>query len=156
MFQLTWSVDQSKPSERDSRKGAVTIGGRVGCDRQARSIAREPVAELPIEVVTLLFVGCRYPLTRQQSELLIYKLSGMASGAFSKEIDYLGVGKQWLPDASRLADALYLALHDSIAVSIELDQARAFALYQVLRVTYAGQPPNALTCLYESLKKRYH
>ena len=36
MFQLTCSVAQSKPSERDSRKGAVTIGGRVDCDREAR------------------------------------------------------------------------------------------------------------------------
>lgn len=96
-----------------------------------------------------------YTLSRQQAALLIYKLSGMASGAFPREIDYLGAGRDWLPDASRLADSLYLALHESIDVSIDLDHAGAFALYQVLRVTYTGRPPNALSYLYESLKRRY-
>jgi hypothetical protein len=107
------------------------------------------------QVLTLKSDNRAYTLSRQQAELLIYKLSAMASGAFSREIDYLGAGKEWLPDASRLADSLYLALHDSIDVSIELDRARGFALYQVLRVTYTGRPPNALTSLYESLERRY-
>ena len=106
-------------------------------------------------MVTLEFSGRAYTLTRQQTALLIYKLSGMAGGAFSKEIDYLGGGEEWLEDAARLADSLYLAFHDRMDVSINLGPPRAFALYQTLRVTYTGLAPNALSCLYESLKTKY-
>ncbi|MGP0033620.1 MAG: hypothetical protein ACLP4R_03440 [Solirubrobacteraceae bacterium] len=79
----------------------------------------------------------------------------MASGALSKEMDYLNAGSEWLWDARQLADSLYLALHDSVDVSLELDDAKALALYHVLRVTYTGRPPNALSRLYEALRTSY-
>ena len=116
---------------------------------------QKPQLNFTTQVLTLKSDNRTYTLSRQQAALLIYKLSGMASGAFSREIDQLGAGTDWLPDASRLADSLYLALHESIDVTIELDHAGAFALYQVLRVTYTGRPLNALSSLYESLKRRY-
>lgn len=106
-------------------------------------------------VLTLLFDSQAYPLQRQQVALLIYKLSALASGALPREIDYLGAGEGWLADASRLADSLYLALHDSSGVTIELQSAEAFALYQTLRVTYTGPPDNRLSRLRDSLGTRY-
>ena len=97
-----------------------------------------------------------YVLTDQQAARLIHKLSGLAAGTLATEIDYLGAGTDWLPTAADLADALYLALYDSVDQSTKLDHPGAYALYQALRVTYTGQPPNALACLYSSLEKIYH
>jgi hypothetical protein len=55
---------------------------------------------------TIRLGGTEYSLTRQTVELLIYKLSGYAAGAFPRDVELLGVGSGWLPDAGLLAAAL--------------------------------------------------
>lgn len=91
-----------------------------------------------------------YPLTQQQVELLIYKLAGYTRGAFPKDVELLGAGAAWLPAAGRLAEQLETGISDEDGRVIALNDATAFALYQVLRLTYTGRP-TTLSRLYDSL-----
>lgn len=91
-----------------------------------------------------------YPLTHQQVELLIYKLAGYARGAFPKDVELLGAGAAWLPAAGRLAEQMENGISDEDGRAIALNDATAFALYQVLRLTHTGRP-TTLSRLHDSL-----
>lgn len=104
--------------------------------------------------VTLEFDGHAYPLPGQTIELLIYKLAGNARGTFARDLDELGAGTSWLPAAGLLADEMQAAMGDEDGRPVRLDEARAFALHQVLRFT-AKTRPSTLTSLADVLSDRY-
>lgn len=76
-----------------------------------------------------------------------------AKGAFPKDIELLGAGTQWLGSAGELAQEMQAAKAGN-ADPIVLHQDRAFALYQILRLTYTGRP-TVLSRLYDVLRERY-
>jgi hypothetical protein len=104
--------------------------------------------------VTVELDGEPYRLTSQQVEMLIYKLAGSASGAFPRDVELLGAGTAWLRGAAELARALQRATADAGGPPVTLDKERAFALYQILRITYTGRP-TTLSRLYDSLFEVY-
>jgi hypothetical protein len=104
--------------------------------------------------VTLELRGEPYGLTSQQAEMLIYKLAGSAAGAFPRDVELLGAGSEWLGGAAKLARALQVAMADESGSPVVLDTARAFALYQILRITYTGRP-TTLSRLYDELVEMY-
>jgi hypothetical protein len=104
--------------------------------------------------VTLDFDSHAYQLSGQTIELLIYKLAGNARGTFARDLDELGAGMDWLPAAGLLADELHVAMGDEDGQPVLLDEARAFALHQVLRFT-AKTRPGTLSSLADVLSDRY-
>ncbi len=121
------------------------VAAAAGCSHE--SVRRIVAAD---GVVTVEFAGHGYPLTRDQVELLVYKLAGYAVGAFPRDVDLLGAGSGWLAAAGTLARALQAALSDEEGDPVRLDQEQAFALHQVLRLTHLTIP-SALAQLYASL-----
>jgi hypothetical protein len=95
-----------------------------------------------------------FQLTGQQIEMLIYKLAGSAQGAFPKDIELLGAGSDWLPAAAKLADDLQGAMADEDGNPVCLDPSSAFALYQILRLTYFGSL-TVLSRLFSALNATY-
>jgi hypothetical protein len=105
-------------------------------------------------VVSVELSGAAYPLTRQTVELLIYKLSGYARGAFPRDVELLGAGTAWLSDAGRLGKELEGALSDEVGGVVTLDRGHALALYQVLRLTQMTIP-STLSRLYDALETKH-
>ncbi len=93
-------------------------------------------------------------LPGQTVELLIYKLAGNADGRFAADLNVLGAGTGWLPAAGALADELHAATADESGCALQLDDKRAFALHQVLRLTQMTRP-TALSSLAEALANSY-
>jgi hypothetical protein len=89
-------------------------------------------------VVALELDGTSYPLTAQEAEVLIYKLDGMAKGAFPQDLRMLAAGADWLPAAGQLASDLGVARSDDEGKPVVIDEAKGFALFQILRLTYFG------------------
>ena len=79
-----------------------------------------------------------YSLTEKEVEVLIYKLDGMAKGAFPGDLQLLASGNDWLPAAGQLAAALQRARADAEGDPVVVDQLQGFALFQILRLTYFG------------------
>lgn len=104
--------------------------------------------------VTLELDRHTFSLPGQTVELLIYKLAGNASGAFARDLEMLGAGSGWLVAARVLADELHAAMADDNGAPVALDDARAFALHQVLRLTEMTRP-NTLSSLAERLRDKY-
>jgi len=104
--------------------------------------------------VTLEVGSESYLLTGQQVEMLIYKLSGSAQGAFPGDIQRLGAGTDWLPAAGELAERLQEAMADEDGKPVPLDDASGFALYQILRLTQFGGL-TVLSRLFDALHARY-
>jgi hypothetical protein len=121
------------------------VAEAAGCSHE--SVRRIVAAD---GVVVLDFAGSTYPLTRDQVELLVYKLAGYAAGAFPRDVDLLGAGNEWLAPAGKLANALQSALSDENGSPVTLDQKQAFALHQVLRLTHLTIP-STLARLFEVL-----
>ena len=104
--------------------------------------------------VTLELDNHAYPLPGQTIDLLIYKLAGNARGTFASDLDLLGAGTSWLVAAGALADELHAAVADEEGKPVQLDQPRAFALHQVLRLTEMTRP-STLSSLAEVLRDKY-
>lgn len=104
--------------------------------------------------VTIEFGEHAYVLPGQTVELLIYKLAGNADGRFAADLNVLGAGTGWLPAAGALADELHAATADESGCALQLDDKRAFALHQVLRLTQMTRP-TALSSLAEALANSY-
>lgn len=104
--------------------------------------------------VTLEFDGHAYPLPGQTIDLLVYKLAGNARGTFAHDLELLGAGSAWLAAATVLADELHAAMADEDGNPLVLDEARAFALHQVLRLTEMTRP-SILSSLAEALRETY-
>jgi hypothetical protein len=62
----------------------------------------------------------------------------MAKRAFPGDLQLLAAGSHWLPAAGDLAAALHRAQADVEGEPVVIDQARGFALFQILRLTYFG------------------
>jgi hypothetical protein len=104
--------------------------------------------------VTLELDGKSFQLTDQQIEMLIYKLDGMAKGAFPGDLQLLAVGNEWLPYSRKLADAFQLAREDENGQPVVLDEGTGYALFQILRLTYFGGR-TVLSELFDALLARY-
>jgi hypothetical protein len=103
---------------------------------------------------TLVLGAEEFTLTEHQVEMLIYKLGGSAKGAFPKDIELLDAGTEWLTGAGELADTLHRTQAGQDSGPIVLGDRFAFALYQILRLTYTGRP-TVLSHLYDVLFGKY-
>jgi hypothetical protein len=83
--------------------------------------------------------GATYVMTEHVTRMLEYKASGFARNAFPGDVEQLGAGTKWLADADQLARELQ-AVGRGEAQSIRLTKRTAWALYQILRLTYTGRP----------------
>jgi hypothetical protein len=104
--------------------------------------------------VAIALDGQEYVLPGQTIDLLIYKLAGNARGSFPKDVQLLKAGDRWLAAAGVLADELHAAMADDDGNPIEVDEPRAFALWQVLRATEMMRP-STLHDVAERLRQRY-
>ena len=104
--------------------------------------------------VTIALDGQEYLLPGKTIDLLTYKLAGNARGSFPHDVELLSAGDGWLAAAGALADELYAAMGDENGKPVELDEVRAFALWQVLHATEMMRP-GALHSLAEQLRQRY-
>jgi hypothetical protein len=119
------------------------IADAAGCSHE--SVRRIVAAD---GVVIVEFRRRSYPLTREQVELLIYKLVGYGAGRFPRDVELLAAGDRWLPAAAQLAEVLQAALSEEGVV--KLDAKQAFALHQVLRLTRMTIP-SSLASLADAL-----
>jgi hypothetical protein len=147
---------KARAARRQAMRGAVGAGAPLRDVAKQAGCSHEAVRRLASSqgLAVLLLAEAEYPLTEEQIEVLIYKLAGAARGAFPKDIELLAAGADWLIPAAELADALNDAQADDEAKPIVLDERLAFALYQVLRLTYTGRP-TVLSRLYDDLLGRY-
>lgn len=79
--------------------------------------------------VTLELDGETFRLTARQVEVQIYKLSGLAQGAWPGEIERLGAGTDWLPDAAKLAHQLQAAMANEEGAPVKLTEKTGWPLY---------------------------
>jgi hypothetical protein len=121
------------------------VANAAGCSHE--SVRRIVAAD---GVVMVEFRRQSYPLTKEQVELLIYKLAGYGAGRFPRDVELLDAGDRWLPTAAQLAMALQVALGEEGV--IKLDAKQAFALHQVLRLTRMTIP-SSLASLAEALRE---
>lgn len=105
-------------------------------------------------VVLLEIDGTSYSLTEKEVEVLVYKLDGMAKGAFPGDLQLLAAGSDWLPAAGQLGADLQRAQADEEGDPVVIDQARGFALFQILRLTYFGGL-SVFSEIFQSLLARY-
>jgi hypothetical protein len=105
-------------------------------------------------VVTFELDGQEYRLTEKEVEVLIYKLDGIAKGAFPGDVQLLAAGSDWLPDAGGLAADLQHARSDEDGAPVVIDEARGFALFQILRITYFGGE-SVFSQIFQILLSRY-
>jgi hypothetical protein len=127
---------------RQAIVAAVELGAALREVARAADCSHESVRRIVAAdgAVTVELNGEAYRLTSQQVEMLVYKLTGSANGAFPRDIELLGAGTEWLRGAAELARALQVAVADKEGGPVVLDAQRAFALYQILRITYTGRP----------------
>lgn len=104
--------------------------------------------------VTLELDGHDYRLTQKEVEVLIYKLDGTAKGAFPGDLQLLAAGSEWLPAAGELAVDFQRAQADEEGEPVVIDQARGFALFQILRLTYFGGE-SVFSAIFQALLARY-
>jgi hypothetical protein len=104
--------------------------------------------------VVIALDGNEYLLPGKTIDLLVYKLAGNARGSFPNDVQLLNAGGGWLAAAGVLADELHAAKGDDDGKPVKLDEARGFAVWQVLRATEMMRP-STLHNLAERLRRRY-
>jgi hypothetical protein len=97
--------------------------------------------------------GAMYSITRKQLEVLLYKCSGYAAGAFMQDVELVEAGTDWLPAAGELAHELE-RMQRGDTRPIKLTDETGFALYQVLRLSYMTRPSD-IASLYDALHRRF-
>jgi hypothetical protein len=97
--------------------------------------------------------GAMYSITRRQLEVLLYKCSGYAAGAFMQDGALVEAGTDWLPAAGELAHELE-RMQRGDTRPIKLTDKTGFALYQVLRLSYMSRPSD-ISSLYDALHRRF-
>lgn len=125
------------------------VSEAAGCSHE--SVRRIVAAD---GVVTLELDGESYQLTDQQVEMLIYKLDGIAKGAFPGDVQLLAIGTDWLPHAATLAKDMQIARADEDGRPLVLGAPAGYALFQILRLTYLGGL-TVLSQLFDALLHRY-
>jgi len=148
------SFREATAVRRVAMREAVQAGVPLRDVARAAECSHESVRRIAVSdgAATLLVGAERYDLTEEQVDMLVYKLAGSAKGAFPKDIELLGAGTRWLGTAGELAQTMQVAKADDDADPVVLDQDRAFALYQILRLTYTGRP-TVLSRLYDALRE---
>lgn len=146
----------ARGERREAMRAAVRLGAPLRDVARAADCSHEAVRRLAASEgsVLVLLSSQEYPLTEEQADMLIYKLAGSARGSFPKDIELLGAGTDWLPAAAELAHALNEAKEEDEAEPIVLDESSAFAMYQILRLTYTGRP-TVLSRLYDALLESF-
>ncbi|HVM56137.1 MAG TPA: hypothetical protein VMT74_01660 [Gaiellaceae bacterium] len=146
----------ARSARRQAMRAATSAGAPLRDVARAAECSHEAVRRLAnSDGAVVLTLGVdEYPLTEEQVEMLVYKLAGSARGAFPKDIELLGAGTGWLESAAELATVMHDAQASDDEDSIVLDDHRAFAMYQVLRLTYTGRP-TVLSHLYDTLTERF-
>ncbi len=77
-----------------------------------------------------------FQVSEPQTRALIYKAEGYGRGAFPGDVEKLDAGERWLLSALDLARSMRRVHVGLDSEPIELDREHAFALYQILRLTY--------------------
>jgi hypothetical protein len=95
-----------------------------------------------------------FVLPGQTIDVLLYKLAGYGQGNFAPDLSKLQAGTEWLAGAATVARELVAAKADEAAGPVVLNDFRAFALHQVLRLT-AMDRPSVLYDLADDLRERY-
>lgn len=144
--------------ERRRRAIIGAVQGGVGLREvsKAAQCSHEKVRRIVAAdgVVTVTLNADDYSLTEKQVEVLIYKLDGMAKGAFPGDLQLLAAGSDWLPSAGELAADFQRARADEEGEPVIIDQARGFALFQILRLTYFGGE-SVFSEIFQVLLSRY-
>jgi hypothetical protein len=144
--------------ERRRRAIIAAVEGGVGLREvsKAAQCSHEKVRRIVAAdgAVTLELDGQEYRLTEKQVEILIYKLDGMATGAFPGDLQLLAAGGDWLPAAGDLAADLQRAQADEEGAPVAVTEARGFALFQILRLTYFGGE-SVFSAIFQTLLARY-
>jgi len=126
-------------TERDQAiLDAVNAGAPLREVAEVADISHETVRRIVAAdgQVTLELDGETFRLTARQVEVQIYKLSGLAQGAFPGEIERLGAGTDWLPDAAKLAHRLQAAMADEEGAPVKLTEKTGWPLYLAICGTY--------------------
>jgi hypothetical protein len=98
--------------------------------------------------------GQTLPVTERQADVLIYKLTGFDAGRFPGDVVLLGAGRDWLSATGELARAIERGRDGPAQDTIELGGDRAFAMYQVLRLSYMDRPSD-VSRLFDALCEMY-
>jgi hypothetical protein len=143
LAQLATAQREFVDAEERRRRAIIgAVEGGVGLREvsKAAQCSHEKVRRIVAAdgAVTLELDGQEYRLTEKQVEVLIYKLDGMAKGAFPGDLQLLAAGSDWLPAAGELAADLQRAQADEAGEPIGIDEGQGFALFQILRLTYFG------------------
>jgi hypothetical protein len=144
-------------TERDQAiLDAVNAGAPLREVAEVAEISHETVRRIVAAdgQVTLELNGETFRLTARQVEVQIYKLSGLAQGAFPGEIQRLGVGTDWFPDAAKLAHQLQAAMADEEGASVKLTEKTGWPLYLAICGTYYDGL-SVFSRLREMLQARY-
>jgi hypothetical protein len=144
----------AQTQRRDAVVSAVRAGAPLRAVAEAADCSHESVRRIVAAdgMVTIELGGNEYQLSQQTVDLLVYKLAGYAACAFPRDVQLLGAGSDWLPAAGELADALQSAMADEEDASVHLDEPKAHALHQVLRLTQMTIP-STLSRLADELAK---
>jgi hypothetical protein len=84
--------------------------------------------------------GTEYEIAEPQVRALAYKADGYGRNAFPGDVTLLGVGDGWLAASNSLAWEIQKRHARVISEPVVLDDASAFALCQILRLTYMTRP----------------
>ena len=126
------------------RREAIQEASSAGCalreisDALDRDLSPEVVHGIvgPRSGVAFVWKGAVYQISEPQTRALIYKADGFGRNAFPGDVELIGAGTGWLSAAGDLGIAMR-RVHTGIATEpLELDEEHAFALYQILRLTF--------------------
>ena len=126
------------------------IAGATNCSREAVRRIVQCRAVTFVDEAT----ETEYELTEQQTRVLAYKAAGFGAGAFSGDVQRLNAGTDWPTAAMALGQELDRVQNGLITEPLLLTQDKAFALYQILRLTYLAQP-SRLAELRDTLSQRF-
>jgi hypothetical protein len=128
----------------EQRYESILAASEAGCTlRQIeaaveRSLSHEKIRKIvgPRTGVVFRWRGRDYPISEPGTRALIHKAEGNGRGAFPGDIEKYGLGTDWLPAAAELGAAMQRVYVGLDPETIELDEPRARAMCQILRLTY--------------------
>ncbi len=132
---------------REALRGGASqrkIAGLTNCSREeVRKIAQS-------RAITYVLEGTEYELSEDETRVLAYKAVGFGAGAFSGDVQRLGAGDAWLGAARELGHDLARTQQGLVVEPVALTPDTAYALFQILRLTYTARP-SRLADLWDAL-----